>query len=162
MKKILVFVAAFSLLGACGESPKKEQTIETKNEEVKVAYFGEKIDENNAVEASKLIEMMDGNDSLRIKLSGTIKEVCKVKGCWMTMPIGESDMRIGFKDYAFFVPKDADGKVAIIEGVAYRDTTSVDMLRHYAEDAGESEESIAAITEPEVSISFEASGVIIK
>ena len=40
--------------------------------------------------------------------------------------------------------------------------TSVEELKHYAEDAGETQEVIDAITEPEISLAFEAKGVIIK
>ena len=36
------------------------------------------------------------------------------------------------------------------------------MRKHYAEDAGKSEEEIAAINEPEYDINFIADGVIIK
>ena len=62
----------------------------------------------------------------------------------------------------FFVPKDASGKTAIFEGVAYNDTIPVNDLKHYAEDEGKSKEEIEKITKPEVTISFEAHGVIIK
>jgi hypothetical protein len=54
------------------------------------------------------------------------------------------------------------GREAIIEGVAKIDTQSVDWLRHKAEDAGKSDEEIAAITEPELKVSFLASGVILE
>lgn len=81
----------------------------------------------------------------------------------MTMNIGnDKTMQVKFKDYAFFVPKDASGKTVFIEGVAFTDTTSVQELQHYAEDGGKSKEEIAKITEPEISVSFEAHGVIIK
>ena len=59
------------------------------------------------------------------------------------------------------MPKDLSGKKVVIDGYAYVDETSVDMLRHYAEDAGKSEEEIKAITEPKKEVSFEASGVVI-
>src|SRR5690606_35485084 len=87
----------------------------------------------------------------------------QVKGCWVTMQTGEGEsMRVTFKDYAIFLPKDVGGKTAVLEGYAFVDTTSVEMLRHYAEDAGETEEAIAAITEPEVDIRFLADAVIIR
>jgi hypothetical protein len=72
------------------------------------------------------------------------------------------EMRVTFKDYGFFVPLDAAGKTVIMEGKAYYDTTSVDMLRHYAEDAGESPEEIEKITEPKLELAFEATGVLLK
>ncbi|MDA9847118.1 DUF4920 domain-containing protein [Flavobacteriaceae bacterium] len=39
--------------------------------------------------------------------------------------------------------------------------TSIEDLRHYAEDAGASAEDIAAIVSPKVSYNFEADGVLI-
>jgi hypothetical protein len=71
-------------------------------------------------------------------------------------------MMVTFKDYGFFVPFESAGKTAIMKGFAYYDTVSVEMLRHYAEDAGKSKEEIEAITEPEYDIAFEASGVVLK
>jgi hypothetical protein len=70
-------------------------------------------------------------------------------------------MMVRFKDYGFFVPKDCNGKTAIMNGVAYKEVVSVDMLRHYAEDAGKSKEEIMKITTPETRLSFEADGVMI-
>ena len=39
---------------------------------------------------------------------------------------------------------------------------SVDLLRHYAEDAGKSKDEIEKITKPEVSLTFLADGVFIE
>jgi len=50
----------------------------------------------------------------------------------------------------------------VIEGTVYMETTSVDDLKHFAEDEGLSEDEIAAITEPETSLTFVADGVIVK
>jgi hypothetical protein len=72
-------------------------------------------------------------------------------------------MRVTFKDYGFFVPKEGmEGKEVVFEGVAKRKVTDVDMLKHFAEDAGKSQEEIDAITEPKVELTFVANGVIIK
>jgi hypothetical protein len=81
----------------------------------------------------------------------------------MTTDLGNGkSMRIRFKDYAFFMPKDADGRTFYAQGIASTDTTSVAQLRHYAEDAGKSAEEIAKITEPKVEIVFLAEGVILE
>jgi len=70
---------------------------------------------------------------------------------------------VRFKDYGFFVPKEGvEGKEAIMHGYAKMDTISVDMLRHYAEDAGDSEEEIMKITEPSYTLEFIADGVLIE
>ena len=81
----------------------------------------------------------------------------------MSMPIGADDeIFVRFKDYGFFVPLNADGRIATIEGWAYKEVMTVEELKHYAFDAGESDEVIAAITAPEVSYTFMAKGVVIE
>ena len=128
-----------------------------------VAYFGDEINEEGAIKVSEIAAHLVGSDSVSMKVEGRVDAVCQKKGCWMTLKVDDdNEMMVRFKDYGFFVPLDCDGKDAVFEGVAFRDTTSVDDLRHYAEDAGKSPEEIEAITEPEVSLSFLAHGVIIK
>ncbi len=100
---------------------------------------------------------------MEVKLAGTVVEVCQTKGCWMTLDIdGNNTLMVRFKDYEFFVPKDAGGKTAIVEGIARIDTISVVEQRHYLEDNNANQEEIDAITEPKITYSFEASGVIIR
>ena len=75
----------------------------------------------------------------------------------------EDTLMVRFRDYRFFVPKQGvEGKIAIVKGSAFMDTIAVEMLRHYAEDAGESKEKILLITEPKYVLSFIADGVLIK
>ena len=99
----------------------------------------------------------------KTKLEGTIIQTCPKKGCWMSLATASDTLFVRFRDYGFFVPTDSvSGKVAVIEGDLFLDTITVEMRKHYAEDAGKSEEEIAAITEPEYDINFIADGVIIK
>ena len=48
-----------------------------------------------------------------------------------------------------------------MQGDLFLDTVAIEMLKHYAEDAGKSEEEIAQITEPSYDMGFTADGVII-
>jgi Domain of unknown function (DUF4920) len=73
----------------------------------------------------------------------------------------DEKLLVKFKDYAFFVPKDIAGREVMVEGKAYKEVTSVEELRHYAEDAGKSAEEIAKITEPVTEKKFMASGVVL-
>ncbi|MEO1256769.1 MAG: DUF4920 domain-containing protein, partial [Bacteroidota bacterium] len=66
-------------------------------------------------------------------------------------------IRVTFKDYGFFVPKDISGSEVIIEGVASTELLSEDVARHYAEDGGvEYNESMRN------AITFVAHGVLVK
>mgnify|MGYP005844384751 CR=1 FL=1 len=175
MKKATLILAGVLLISSC-KNTTNEVEAKTENEENNPAVVqqeelkgedgwisrGEEITPTGAIAAHKLDERMVGVDSLEIKLEGTINASCKKKGCWMKMDIGGGDeLRISFKDYGFFVPKDLNGETAIIEGVAKMETISIDDLKHLAEDAGKSEEEIAAITEPKTELVYEATGVLI-
>jgi len=125
--------------------------------------FGADITEEQALQPAEFITEMEGKVEQEIKLSAKITDVCQMKGCWMTLDLENGEeVRVRFKDYAFFVPKDASGKTAVVSGRAYYDEVSVETLRHYAEDAGKPREAIEAITEPIKKLSFIADGVIIK
>ena len=125
--------------------------------------YGAELSDAKAVKATNLDKTMDGKEAMKMKLEGEIAEVCQMKGCWMTVVTGDGQtIRVTFKDYGFFVAKDAAGKKTVIEGEAKMETVDVATLKHYAEDAGKSKEDIAAITEPETKLTFVASGVEIE
>lgn len=156
---LLLTIGGAMLFSSCDNYEKNKPEVDL----YELQYFGDSIIEKGSVPGDQLFERIEGKDSLKIKLSGIIEEVCQKKGCWMVMNIGKNKtMRVRFKDYAFFIPKDASGREVILEGVAFNDTTTVEMLKHYAEDAGKSKEEINKITKPEINIGFEANGVIIK
>lgn len=185
MQKIILFLFVGLLAFACSpqaseENVEENEEVTVQNEEMEeeeamtfpadsvtadssMSFHGLRITEEGAIPASQLVSEMAGKEEIITKLQGPIEEACQVKGCWMTMKLADDQqMRVRFKDYGFFVPKNAGGKVAVVEGRAFTDTTSVDELRHYAEDAGMPQEEIEKITEPEISVAFEAVGVIIK
>lgn len=164
MKKLL-FIAGTAFLFSCGNTEQKAEEVKEIVEEVtiEITKHGEDITEDGAISTSEFLTQFEGKGVLETKITGSIEEVCSKKGCWMVMNLSEDkDMRVTFKDYEFFVPLDAAGKETIIQGTATMDTTTVEMLKHYAEDAGDSQEEIDAITEPEFNYAFEATGVIIK
>ncbi|MEM1001884.1 MAG: DUF4920 domain-containing protein [Bacteroidota bacterium] len=166
MKRILLVFLVLAL--SCKNETKNEVTTDAEidiSEEIAYASFGDKISDADAISASEMMakfKSMTVEDTLQVKTVGKIVDVCSKKGCWMKLDMGNDDIvRVTFKDYGFFVPTDADGEV-IINGKAYVSETSVDDLKHFAEDAGKTQEEIDAITEPEFTYSFEADGVLLK
>lgn len=132
-----------------------------------MTFYGDKITADGAITYDELLAKLETADSLdNVKVTGLIDGVCQAKGCWMnivsTNDKSKESMFVKFKDYGFFMPLDASGTTAIMEGRAYKEETSVEELRHYAEDEGKSEEEIAAITEPITELKFMAHGVILK
>ena len=160
MKNLYLYVLLVSVgLVACGSPQKTElhgpQTI-------KGMVYGDSVLDNNIRDVDAMLAVMQKNPSMKLKVKGVIDDVCKDKGCWLTMklPNGET-MRVTFKDYGFFVPKDIKGKEIIIDGIAKIDSISIEMQRHYAKDSGLSKEEIAKITTAKQQLAFEAKGVVI-
>jgi Domain of unknown function (DUF4920) len=160
MKKLITLCSTgILLLAACTQPNQPSETTVAEN----LQYYGDTINQEGAVAVQEVNKLLEGKDTVKTKLSGTIESVCQKKGCWMKMNIGHNqEMMVRFKDYGFFMPKDAAGKNIVIEGFAFKATTSVEELKHYAEDAGKSKEEIEKITQAETEIAFEANGVIIK
>lgn len=124
--------------------------------------FGTGVVAGDILPIAKMESAMGDKSIADLKVTGEVVAVCKKKGCWMTlkMPSGEP-IRVTFKDYAFFMPMDIVGKKVALDGIAKKQTISVETLRHYAEDAHQSAEEVAKITDPKKELAFEAKGVVI-
>lgn len=155
-----ILLCCFTLLFSCKEKP---APVLADNGDLS---FGEQISTDGAISYDKLYEMMQEQDSVAATVIGNITSVCKVKGCWMHIEgdkyVEEEKLMVKFKDYGFFMPLECEGQEAIMRGMAYREVTSVDELKHYAEDEGLPQEEIDAITEPKTELKFMADGVILK
>ena len=157
MKKTL-FIIGLGAFVACSNpsGDNKETSTIVEN------FYGEKIDNINITVYSSVKAEVENNGTSTTKIQGEILSTC-VKGCWMELKVGDDTLMVRFKDYGFFVPKEgAEGKTAIIIGEAVFQTLSVELLQHYAEDAGKSSEEILSINEPEYVVAFTADGVIIQ
>lgn len=137
--------------------------VSCKQETIKGDYFGEEFKvSGEASKTSAPFDEISGKDSLQTQIVGEIKEVCQAKGCWMKVELESSEeVFVRFKDYGFFVPKDAAGKKVVMNGAAFFEEMSVEDQRHYAEDEGASEDELAQITAPKKTLKFEADGVLI-
>ena len=169
---------AFSIIGCNSKTTSEtevpaEGTVELKDKKpvggavsgnVSPSIFGEEISVEEVTSAEDLLAGLESTDTLRdIVIGGKIASVCKKKGCWMNVQMGEEkEVFVKFKDYGFFMPLDASGKEVIVAGKAFVTEVSVADLKHYAEDAGKSSEEIANITAPAKEFAFEANGVLLK
>ena len=165
MKNLIPFVFLF-LLFACGETTSQQApaTTDATEEQQAKNTFGEAINADDAITLADLESKFGETDSVQVKLRGTVESVCQAKGCWMNIVSKDAEGQaifVKFKDYGFFVPKDIAGREVVMDGYAFREMTSVDELRHYAEDEGQTKEQIAAITEPVEELKFMASGVLL-
>jgi len=123
--------------------------------------YGEKVKEKGAMDIARLPALLAKNDGkMKAKIKAKVVDVCPKKGCWVNLYVNDSTtVFVKMKDYSFFVPMDIAGRTVVLEGVAYVEETSVEELRHYAEDAKKPQEEIDAITQPEESLRFTAKGI---
>ena len=154
MKKIFllipVLLLAFTLMAQPPKGPAE-----------KGMTFGKKTTVEGAITASELPAKLTGADAVEVKVTGKVSEVCKAEGCWLRMETANGSMLIKMKDHAFLVPLSMNGKTIVVDGVATLKETSVEMLRHYAEDAGKSKAEIEAIKEPKKEITMQAKGILV-
>lgn len=159
MKKITILLSLLPLLFSCKDAVSVNQLKG-------YAVFGDTISPNQTIASEEMLkkyEHLKEGDTVQVKFTSKINSVCKKKGCWMNMTLNdEKEAFVRFKDYAFFVPKNADGSEAIVCGKAFLSIETVDEQKHYATDAGESKESIDKIVSPKATYSFLADGVLIK
>lgn len=164
---IILFFITLAITGCreTSESDEMPAVNEEQLEEVAYLKYGNNIDDSNTISSEQLSEVfaqLQPNDSMAVKVRTSINEVCAKKGCWIEVPVGDEKARVSFKDYSFFLPRNSQGKEVILEGVAYKSTTSIADLKHYAMDAGKSQKEIDAITEDEVTLSVEAVGALVE
>lgn len=125
-----------------------------------------KIKRGAAIGAAKKISLVEAMKnpakyaSQPILVEGVIVRSCKMEGCWMELAPAKdaSAVRIKMKDHAFFVPLDAAGLKAKVEGVMSVKTLSKAEVDHLMNEDGAKFDKINAdgtVTE----ISFEATGV---
>jgi len=154
----IIIILTLGLIFSCN-NPNGEQTqINTKE-----SFYGDLINTSEIINISEVKNSISQNGKIETKIQGEILSTCAKKGCWMKLKTEEDTLMVRFKDYSFFVPKEGvEGRNAIIQGEAYYDTLTVELLQHYAQDAGKSEDEILSITDPEYNFLFEASGVIIQ
>lgn len=150
MRKLLFL--ALLITGAMACSTQSAQT-----------QFGAEFEATDVVSVDELVTSLETAEVVSdVVIKGKVVDVCKVKGCWMTLEREAGDaVRVTFKDYGFFVPKDIHDREVIMKGKGEVVITSVEDLQHFAEDEGQSEEEIAEITEPKQEYVFEAEGVVL-
>jgi len=105
--------------------------------------------------AAKQVKDLHGRT---IRVDGLLKDVCRKKGCWTVLRDGKTEVRVKFRDYAFFVPRDAAGRRALVEGIVTAKTISEAEAKHYAEESGDPD-SAKKIKGPQKVLAFTAIGV---
>ncbi|WP_312791299.1 DUF4920 domain-containing protein [Sphingobacterium sp.] len=157
MKKITLFLVLIIAMSKLSFGQQKE--IASAKPGVK---YGKAIVASNAISVAKLEKELAHKNAFNGKIEGKVVEVCKKKGCFITLQRnGEEPIMVRFKDYGFFMPADIIGKTVVVEGVAKKKETSIASLQHAAKDLGKSQVEIDQITQPKNDISIIADGVLV-
>lgn len=161
MKALILVLSMTVLAVSCStDSNSEEQTEKT---DVK-NYGPVTVEIEKAISVEEMLKDFDGKEGeVEYTFEGELTEVCSKAGCWVNINKGNGEtFMVRFKDH-FTIPTDTEiGNTAYFHGVAYWDTVSVELLQHFAEDAGKSKEEIEAITEPKFELGFEADGIAVK
>lgn len=108
---------------------------------------------------SSVLAETDKYKTRDVAVEAELKQVCTKKGCWAVLSQAGSEVRMTFKDYGFFIPKDSTGKRVLAQGRIIEKKMTEKMRRHYLEDAGAPAAEIEKIKGDATEKSFVASGV---
>jgi len=158
---ILTVSGIVTVSSCCNKAEKKKgNTAHTETVILASNNYGAQITKTDARETKDLPSMFT-SDTVPVKLTGKIIEVCQHSGCWLTVAFGDEEIMVNMKN-EFSVPKDISGKTVWLDGVAVRQLVSVEMLKKIAAENRKSQTEIDAITQPVYDYTIEASGVIVE
>jgi len=83
-----------------------------------------------------------------VKTEGRVSAVCQAMGCWMEIVDTNSEAHIRMSGHSFFIPKNAAGRRAFVEGTVLP-----------RPDNGECEQEAAEATGKTVKVELDATGV---
>jgi len=124
--------------------------------------FGAALSPAAPVDLASVVAAPRDFDGKTVKVSGTVGAVCQKKGCWMTLAAPAADgprVRVTFRDYGFFVPKDLSGRRVVAEGTFHVKTLPRAEAQHYADDEAAAGKPSRQVPGDELELSLVASGV---
>ena len=107
------------------------------------AFAGDVVKRGDAIPAdakiTPLAQVLDKPEDFTktaVVTDGVVKAVCKQMGCWMEIAPadGKDGVRVTFKDYGFFVPKDSKTMKAKMAGMIEIKTLSKEEADHLEHD----------------------------
>jgi hypothetical protein len=135
-RKIFVLSALTLALGACAKSepPAPEaaappsvanppaQGLDPKATTAEVIKpltqkkFGQPVTETKSTTLTDLVKEPNKFSEQTVRTEGTVSAVCKSMGCWMEIADTSGQAHIKMAGHSFFVPREASGHRAIVQG----------------------------------------------
>lgn len=98
-----------------------------------VVRRGEPVGDSPAVKFADVLKEPSKYEGKRVVVEGVVERVCQMQGCWMELAPekGARGVRVAMKDHAFFVPFNAAGLRARVDGTLSVKTLSQEDADHY-------------------------------
>lgn len=121
-----------SASGARGTTPADRDAADADG----VVRRGAALSKDAPIPVAAAYEKAAALDGKPVKVAGKVESVCAKKGCWFVVQGDkpEQKIRITAKDYGFFVPKAAQGRSVVVEGVLAVKTLDQATAQHYEEE----------------------------
>ena len=132
-----------TLLLACGEktgTTTAEPTTEQPAENINISdveHFGADFTIETSVPAGTVLQDPGAYVDQRVRITGTVSDVCQKMGCWMVITDADKHMRITTKDHKFFVAKDGAGSTCDLEGVVVKRELDQARVDHFKSEQSE-------------------------
>ena len=134
----------FILMFACAQddsapSPQPTETPSSTSSDKTIAVnqweeYGAEFTIENSIPASQLLANPEQYVDQKIRVSGTVSDVCQKMGCWMVISEEDKHMRVTTKAHKFFVAKDGAGSNCHIEGQVVKKQANKERAEHYASE----------------------------
>jgi hypothetical protein len=124
----LAWVAIVALAG-CAQAPAPTEAPENAGVQKAAATalkplaqkrFGGAITETSSTALEALLREPGKYQSKTVRTEGVVSAVCKGMGCWMEIVEPGGQAHIKMAGHSFFVPKDASGHRAVVQGTVLR------------------------------------------
>jgi len=129
--------------------------------------YGKALTLKETTKVSEILAHPEKYNGKKVRVEGAVVEVCKKRGCWITLSSDKEFESIQFKvdDGVIVFPLDAKGKNAVAEGVVSAKTYSVEELikqgGHKAEEQGTTFDP-STVKGPKTVVRIMGEGAVIK
>lgn len=144
-----LLLAAAVPLAACAQAPEQHESPpvpvpSSAGRSLAQKRFGAEITEKTSTGIDALVREPAKYTSQTVRTEGVVSAVCQSMGCWMEIRDDAGQAHIKMAGHSFFVPKDASGHRAVVQGTVLSVTTPKD------ECATEAEKQTGAVAKVEI------------
>lgn len=118
--------------GQCSHDADKGSKVE---KALAPGLFGKPLGKSPEVPLAEVLSKPERFHEKQVRVEGHVTRACSRKGCWMELAVNSSAdaprCRVTFENYGFFVPKDAAGSRARLEGRVQVTQVKPEAVQHY-------------------------------